>query len=93
MRSIPACAGEPLDDVACGIVLKVYPRVCGGACLSRSLRFYPVGLSPRVRGSQANTMTNKSSTRSIPACAGEPTDDIDDAEMTWSIPACAGEPK
>ena len=33
----------------------------------------PPGLSPRVRGSQVNHQTGTSYTRSIPACAGEPT--------------------
>ena len=29
-RSIPACAGEPDGLVKAGVLLKVYPRVCGG---------------------------------------------------------------
>ena len=30
MRSIPACAGEPLKVDSRGVAEVVYPRVCGG---------------------------------------------------------------
>ena len=71
-RSIPACAGEPLELVGRGVGYGVYPRVCGGtsvvivppACLG--------GLSPRVRGNLGFGMGHPYAVRSIPACAGEP---------------------
>ena len=48
------------------------PRVCGGAvsCYGR----LPLcrGLSPRVRGSRGQRCIGRSSSGSIPACAGEP---------------------
>ena len=30
VRSIPACAGEPLSSAAASALIEVYPRVCGG---------------------------------------------------------------
>ena len=36
MRSIPACAGEPFEDVKpAAVYWPVYPRVCGGTCAER----------------------------------------------------------
>ena len=56
----------------------VYPRVGGGtkhsACTSRP----SWGLSPRVRGNPAAPQKKGATTRSIPACAGEPA-------PTWSM--------
>ena len=74
--SIPACAGEPTSLRSAVSATRVYPRVCGGAisrtCMGHSSR----GLSPRVRGSldalKLPRVTSES--RSIPACAGEPSD-------------------
>ena len=34
-RSIPACAGEPVWGLFVGLVLGVYPRVCGGTRIHR----------------------------------------------------------
>ena len=49
-RSIPACAGEPVEYSSCRLQQAVYPRVCGGTPLdSKPLRILR-GLSPRVRG-------------------------------------------
>ena len=72
LRSIPACAGEPLRYPQLPQNRKVYPRVCGGT--SRPYR-YPecgLGLSPRVRGNHRFPSVARSIDRSIPACAGEP---------------------
>ena len=50
----------------------VYPRVCGGTP-AESPSFGPKkGLSPRVRGNPMPNPTGLPSSRSIPACAGEP---------------------
>ena len=70
--SIPACAGEPPGWGAGSGRSSVYPRVCGGTsiCLRYASAF--AGLSPRVRGNLRALRTDSSDTRSIPACAGEP---------------------
>ena len=49
--SIPACAGEPRTSGTSRSVWGVYPRVCGGAKLGRTMATARRGLSPRVRGS------------------------------------------
>ena len=72
LRSIPACAGEPLTLLVAGGVVAVYPRVCGGTDSLAGGLDYPVGLSPRVRGNPPPREVVMSSKRSIPACAGEP---------------------
>ncbi len=71
-RSIPACAGEPIHPQSPVRRRRVYPRVCGGTRVRRSLDVCLLGLSPRVRGNLQllNDTTDRS--RSIPACAGEP---------------------
>ena len=72
VRSIPACAGEPLDGAVFRLNAEVYPRVCGGTCVLRYQRARGPGLSPRVRGNRSNPPAVAFSHRSIPACAGEP---------------------
>ena len=72
VRSIPACAGEPLTALAVRVAGRVYPRVCGGT--HGGLDSHPRirGLSPRVRGNQYEPAAGYKWSRSIPACAGEP---------------------
>ena len=48
--SIPACAGEPVVQVASPVVAPVYPRVCGGTKAGELSEDPDYGLSPRVRG-------------------------------------------
>ena len=72
MRSIPACAGEPLPVGLVGVAVQVYPRVCGGTVGQYGQRQYSRGLSPRVRGNPLVCATMVKPMRSIPACAGEP---------------------
>ena len=70
--SIPACAGEPtiaLYPIPNGAV---YPRVCGGTLANLSAVARRWGLSPRVRGNPSALIRASWSSRSIPACAGEP---------------------
>ena len=50
VRSIPACAGEPIDQTEGEQSLKVYPRVCGGTIRRARCGIGAYGLSPRVRG-------------------------------------------
>ena len=71
-RSIPACAGEPLDDGRRVVGVEVYPRVCGGASIRLFAFSITIGLSPRVRGSPLAQIAERVAGGSIPACAGEP---------------------
>ena len=72
LRSIPACAGEPPGRGQSGRATGVYPRVCGGTCLRLVMQVFGNGLSPRVRGNRTLYHHRRKYTRSIPACAGEP---------------------
>ena len=74
--SIPACAGEP---VACSLrpaARWVYPRVCGGTIDCPPAAVSSLGLSPRVRGNRMPDRICRQDQRSIPACAGEPSDAV-----------------
>ena len=71
-RSIPACAGEPRTLTSQGQHFWVYPRVCGGTCLTPSHAAPFGGLSPRVRGNLGMEIEAGRPAGSIPACAGEP---------------------
>ena len=50
--SIPAGAGEPISSRLVIVILRVYPRGCGGAGQRLASRVLIMGLSPRVRGSR-----------------------------------------
>ena len=71
-RSIPACAGEPLQCRPPGRCGRVYPRVCGGTLPPRPWTPDCCGLSPRVRGNRRPGCEQADPEGSIPACAGEP---------------------
>ena len=71
-RSIPACAGEPPAIYGHSVLVRVYPRVCGGTSTGDCLPAAPLGLSPRVRGNRFTAAASAIDDRSIPACAGEP---------------------
>ena len=73
--SIPACAGEPPEQVGQHPVIEVYPRVCGGTPGHFDAADNRQGLSPRVRGNPHQVQHHAISSRSIPACAGEPHSD------------------
>ena len=70
--SIPACAGEPVTRSPSSIVLRVYPRVCGGTYIFYAPDGEIAGLSPRVRGNPLADLSGTHYKGSIPACAGEP---------------------
>ena len=70
--SIPACAGEPVDNPQALPPERVYPRVCGGTLRRAALFGGDGGLSPRVRGNPMRLNAQAAHDRSIPACAGEP---------------------
>ena len=72
LRSIPACAGEPLSMDLAAMLIEVYPRVCGGTSLASPGVRPARGLSPRVRGNRPALRRLSPCSRSIPACAGEP---------------------
>ena len=71
-RSIPACAGEPNAKRFAATDGGVYPRVCGGTPRTHGASETGSGLSPRVRGNHGKGGGDRSPSRSIPACAGEP---------------------
>ncbi len=71
-RSIPACAGEPPGIGKEAGRGAVYPRVCGGTCVSLAANACERGLSPRVRGNLLRIQRTRVDIGSIPACAGEP---------------------
>ena len=71
-RSIPACAGEPPMPLPAAPAGAVYPRVCGGTRIANPVWICGAGLSPRVRGNHLSLSPHRSSSGSIPACAGEP---------------------
>ena len=72
-RSIPACAGEPMPSDTVYSRTTVYPRVCGGTKGKSMMSALGRGLSPRVRGNHGPSAIRQLGERSIPACAGEPT--------------------
>ena len=72
LRSIPACAGEPVCDEGRPRFRPVYPRVCGGTGVCAGWKVRVLGLSPRVRGNRGYGLCLCRQQRSIPACAGEP---------------------
>ena len=72
VRSIPACAGEPIETSKPSRPIKVYPRVCGGTAAPIYFLAAREGLSPRVRGNRPAAHCTDVQIRSIPACAGEP---------------------
>ncbi len=69
---IPACAGEPLFLFRSVIILRAYPRVCGGTTHQSIYAIYDAGLSPRVRGNLTPLHLSTTTIGPIPACAGEP---------------------
>ena len=72
LRSIPACAGEPIQQQQHQNLRGVYPRVCGGTFSLTPSPAGGTGLSPRVRGNLLGRGGVAARERSIPACAGEP---------------------
>ena len=88
--SIPACAGEPYELAREQYYCEVYPRVCGGTDHSFLRVSYATGLSPRVRGNLCELQIFALSSRSIPACAGEPGDNDEDGDWDRVYPRVCG---
>ena len=89
-RSIPACAGEPYEFIALIPGKEVYPRVCGGTSWTTALRPTTRGLSPRVRGNHRAGLQAKAQVRSIPACAGEPSNPSTSRQQAEVYPRVCG---
>ena len=92
--SIPACAGEPGPGAGRAGWAAVYPRVCGGTGWVGGLAAAHRGLSPRVRGNRPHHQGGCMSTRSIPACAGEPPISLSSVALCRVYPrVCGGTPE
>ena len=68
----------------------VYPRVCGGTRSTRSRMSPMKGLSPRVRGNLVKGWFGGKASRSIPACAGEPSRPSGSFERSSVYPRVCG---
>ena len=88
--SIPACAGEPMAPARVTYQRRVYPRVCGGTGIRRTLHETHQGLSPRVRGNLQPLVIFLISLGSIPACAGEPLPSGGLVDWRWVYPRVCG---
>ena len=70
--SIPAHAGEPVQNLGPHAPSTVYPRACGGTPFMYGDGVKTGGLSPRMRGNHRNISGQFHGLWSIPAHAGEP---------------------
>ena len=70
--TIPACAGEPTTHPVDTKTRRDYPRVRGGTCDWKARLPRNWGLSPRARGNHPHSISIRSQSGTIPACAGEP---------------------
>ena len=68
----PRVRGNRLALATFSSIRLVYPRVCGGTEPMDTAAPMDNGLSPRVRGNRSCVAIAFVSSRSIPACAGEP---------------------
>ena len=89
-RSIPACAGEPITSPRQQNNLEVYPRVCGGTWPCSGSSRIGRGLSPRVRGNPCWPKPPCQTSRSIPACAGEPSGPVTESLRGAVYPRVCG---
>ena len=72
---------------------KVYPRVCGGTLFAHARPTHQYGLSPRVRGNLPSGVASVRFSGSIPACAGEPVDQLNLWDARGVYPrVCGGTP-
>ena len=68
---IPACAGKTSRLSFIRTRHQAHPRVCGENIRARDARAIGWGSSPRVRGKQTTSLSVRSKTGLIPACAGK----------------------
>ena len=91
--SIPACAGDPSGHRGGRGSQWVYPRVCGGSEDVQYTAAHAQGLSPRVRGIPPPRDSIRGRSRSIPACAGDPSPPKSAMRMCAVYPrVCGGSP-
>ena len=92
-RSIPACAGEPPTFCCSFVILRVYPRVCGGTQGVAPFSRYCRGLSPRVRGNPAAGGAAEAYERVYPrVCGGTSTMPTAPVAVTGLSPRVRGNP-
>ena len=84
LRSIPAHAGEPSTPAEIAFCKPVYPRPRGGTFTPKTIAPAKDGLSPPTRGNLGVAGVGGWLGRSIPAHAGEPTDEGEGAEV-WGV--------
>ena len=72
LRTIPACAGEPMDIKIDPLTGGDDPRVRGGTTEPDGDTISEVGRSPRARGNPQRLLIAGGGEGTIPACAGEP---------------------
>ena len=75
-RFIPACAGNSHTLCTLWRDQTVHPRVCGEQAAARSIVFFTIGSSPRVRGTGSASKRLHPDDRFIPACAGNRGPDV-----------------
>ena len=88
--SIPAYAGEPRRVSPLRKPTSVYPRVCGGTPDTKAKTAPLIGLSPRMRGNPRYQGENRPFDRSIPAYAGEPTENAAQPKYVKVYPRVCG---
>ncbi len=69
-RFIPACAGNASKARHLECLLPVHPRVCGERAREHNKSTIITGSSPRVRGTHDAHERRRTTSRFIPACAG-----------------------
>ena len=73
---IPACAGQPSFAKFVLSASTAYPRVCGATAVNLMSLSAITGLSPRVRGNHWKASKAVGRAGPIPACAGQPEQEI-----------------
>ena len=92
LRSIPACAGEPLSSMSKLTGRWVYPRVCGGTATEAAGEYNHTGY-PRVGGGTRPYRRLPCWTLGLsPRVRGNRSVLVNHRVARGSIPACAGEP-
>ena len=91
VRSIPACTGNPRCPAPQRLSTRVYPRVYGESRVRAVLHPPGLGLSPRVRGIRPTEDRLPATSRSIPACTGNPLDRRTESVLQSVYPRVYGE--
>ncbi len=86
----PRVRGNHAAGAVVGVAARVYPRVCGGTLCTLTSSSSGPGLSPRVRGNPCAMLSLVRSSRSIPACAGEPSASVVGLSLSRVYPRVCG---